>query len=496
MNDPVLTEALHRLAEESRPVRIPPDIWRRGQRRRRRRIGTALAALLVALTGTPLLLPAMLGTSGGGMLVGADRPVVPARVYPPLTGEATIIEDPPGPAALVISGDQELRGSDIWGWEGRSLLVGQDGNYRLARTVGETRAGIGDLLLSPDGRRIAAEPWIEGSQWPEDPAGQTAILDLTTGEVRQYSGGLPVAWAPDGRSLLVLTPNLAGYSWRLGRLSLLDPDTGALRQLPEITGSFRPGNFAAFAPDGSRLAIATIDALHLIDLTDGTTRILTPLTPRDRIAGPGAWLPGGDRIAIWSMGDCEDGETGESCDEKRLARRSIQIGYRDARTGATVSGPALPLAHGLAARLLGWQRDGDAVVAEYQPEKGVVKGSNDLQWSETDWWVVGSVQLREFRTDGSRPELVKLPSSALFIDVPTNLLDDFGGPSPSLPEGVVRWLLAIWWPVGQFLEGLVVLVASIVGWRRLSARRRRLRHRLPGPRTGETDGPPGTTDAG
>ncbi|MGS2619827.1 hypothetical protein ACVCAH_35910 [Micromonospora sp. LZ34] len=469
MSDRVLTEVLGRMAEESRPARISPDTWRRGRRRRRRQVGAALAAFVAVLAGAPLLLPAPPDT--GPTPAGADRPVVPSRVYPPLTGEATVTEDPPGPAVLVVAGDRELRGSDIWGWEGRSLVVGRDGGYRLARTVGETGAGTDDLLLSPDGRQLAAQPWLEGSHWPEDPVGQTAILDLTTGRVRQYAGGLPVAWAPGGRSLLVMAQSIDG---RLGRLSLLDPATGALRQLPRITGKFRAGNLAAFAPDGSRLAVATTDALHIVDLAAGTARTLAALTPRDRLAGPGAWLPGGDRIATWSMGDCEDGG---SCDEERLARRQIRIGYRDVRTGAPATGPALPPARGLAARLLGWQRDGDAVVAEYQPEQGITKQPDDHLWSETGWTQVGAVELREFRPDGSRPELVELPASALFVDVPADLLDNFGGPSPSRAEGAVRWLLAIWWPLGQFLVALVGLVLSAVGWRLVARRRSRLRHR-------------------
>ncbi|MFC3503512.1 TolB family protein [Micromonospora krabiensis] len=467
MSDQLLREALHRLAEESQPPRISPDTWRLGRRRRRRRAGAALVAAVVALTGVPLLATTL---PDGGFAPAADRPVVPSRVYPPLTGEATVVEDPPGPAALVVAGDKELRGSDIWGWEGRSLLVGRDGSYRLARTVGETTAGTGDLLLSPDGRRLAAQPWLEGSQWPDDPVGQTAILDLTTGQMRQYTGGLPVAWAPGGWSLLVMAQTIDG---RLGRLSLLDTTTGAVRQLPPIDGTAHPGNLAAFSPDGSRLAVATTEALHIIDLASGTSRTLTALTARDRLAGPGAWLPDGERIALWSMGDCEDGG---SCDEQRLARRAIQISYRYVRTGAPAVGPALPPAHGLAARLLGWQRDGDAVVAEYQPEAGLTKSPDDQLWSETGWTQVGAVELREFRVDGSRRELVALPSSALFVDVPADLLDSFGGPSPTWPEGAVRWLLALWWPLGQLLVGLAGLVALITGWRVVARRRRRRAH--------------------
>ncbi|BCL14062.1 WD40 repeat domain-containing protein [Micromonospora sagamiensis] len=466
MSDRVLTETLRRMAEESRPARIPPDTWRRGRRRHRRQVGAALVALVAVVVGTPLLLPA--SPDAGPAPAGADRPVVPARVYPPLLGEATVVEDPPGPAVLLVSGHRELRGSDIWGWEGRSLVVGRDGSYRLARTVGETTAGTDDLLLSPDGRQLAAQPWLEGSQWPDDPVGQTAILDLTTGRVRQHAGGLPVAWAPDGRSLLVMAQSTDG---QLGRLSLLDPASGAVRQLPEITGGFRPGNLAAFSPDGSRLAVATTDALYLVDPAAGTVRTLGALTPRDRLAGPGAWLPDGDRIATWTMGDCEDGG---SCDEGRLARRSIRIGYRNASTGDPATGPALPSARGLAARLLGWQRDGDAVVTEYQPEQGLTRQADDAYWSETGWTEVGAVGLWEFRPDGTRAELVELPASALFVDVPANLLDSFGGPSTSRPEGAVRWLLALWWPFGQFLLALGGLVVAGVGWR-LAVRRRRRR---------------------
>jgi hypothetical protein len=101
---------------------------------------------------------------GKGVSSAASYQPAPSNVYSPLTGEDTILEAPPGPAAILNAGDHELRGSDIWGWEGRSMIVAQSGSYRLARTVGETSAGAGGLLLSPDGRYLASQPWIEGSQ--------------------------------------------------------------------------------------------------------------------------------------------------------------------------------------------------------------------------------------------------------------------------------------------------------------------------------------------
>ncbi|MBB4962059.1 SigE family RNA polymerase sigma factor [Micromonospora polyrhachis] len=175
------TEVLHHIADQARPARISPDTWPRA--RRRRRITTVLAVVAVtavvgALTGTPLALDRT--TQDDLRPARPAEPVVPSTVFPPLTGEDTIVENPPGPAAILVSGDEEMRGSDIWGWEGRSLVIGRDGGYRLVRTVSETTAGMaGGLLLSPDGRHLASGPGLEGAT---DGSGRTAVFNLTTGE--------------------------------------------------------------------------------------------------------------------------------------------------------------------------------------------------------------------------------------------------------------------------------------------------------------------------
>jgi len=467
-----LTEVLTAIADGARPVPIAEDTWRRGVRRRRSRV--VGAGLVIAAAG--LATTVWLFGGGGGRATGpggSAPPVVPSTVYSPVTGQDTVVEAPPGPAAILVAGDHELRGSDIWGWEGRSLLVSQDGRYRLARTVGESSAGIaGGLLLSPDGRYLAGLPWLEGASWPDDARAQTALLDLSTGEVVQRDGGDPVVWAPDGASLLVhaYPPDGSGQPYRIGSLGLLDVGTGRTRSLPEIRGRMRMGNVAAFSPDGTRLAVATEDALYVVDLGRDTLVRLADLTEHDRLAGPGAWLPDGQRIAMYSMSGCADGE---SCDETALGQRRFQIRYLDAGTGQPAQGPPLAVARGLAARLLGWQRNGAAVVAVYSPEAGLRKPAGDPSWSETDWWAVGGVELMRFATDGSQRRLVDLPGSALFVDVPANLLDRFGGPSPSRLEGALRWLLALYWPAGQVAELVVVVVGLAVGlslWRR---RRRR-----------------------
>ncbi|MFI6820760.1 hypothetical protein ACIBJE_07375 [Micromonospora sp. NPDC050187] len=219
--------------------------------------------------------------------------------------------------------------------------------------------------------------------------------------------------------------------------------------------------------------MATEDALYVIDVAGNSLRKLADLTGADRLAGRGAWLPDGGRIAVYSVDRCA-GDA--ACDERSLRDRLFHLRYVDADDGQPTDGPKLAPARGLAARVLGWQRDGAAVVATYEPEEGLVKAANDPNWSDLDWWAVGGVELAAFRSDGSRHRLVDLPESALFVEVPAGLLDSFGGPAPSRIEGALRWLLALYWPLGQVVELLVVLVAVIgvvVRWRR----RRRLRAR-------------------
>ncbi|MDZ5442989.1 hypothetical protein U2F26_09610 [Micromonospora sp. 4G57] len=47
-------------------------------------------------------------------------------------------------------------------------------------------------------------------------------------------------------------------------------------------------------------------------------------------------------------------------------------------------------------------------------------------------------------------------------------------------EGALRWLLALWWPLGQFGVALVTLVLGVVAVRRLRRRRAHRRAAQPG----------------
>jgi len=415
-------------------------------------------AAVVVLAAAPLLL----GRGQGNGPVDSPGPVVPSTVYPPLTGEDTIVDEPPGPAAILIAGDHELRGMDFWGGEGRSLLVSQRGSYRLARSAYELSTGIGGgMLLSPDGRYLAGSLTMEGAKEPSPDRVQAAVFDLVAGTMRQYDGGYPMAWSPNGDSILVHTLPATGevvHPHTFGELRLLSMTTGQARPLPRIEGGLRDGNFAGFSPDGRRLAVATTTALHLIDLVDNSQIKLADLTESDRLAGPGAWLPDGKRIAMYSINGCVRGE----CDEAALRQRQFHIRYLDADTGQRATGPALAPAQGLAARVLGWQRDGSAVVVVHSPENRFSADVDD-PGLETDWAAIGGVELMAFQPGGGRRRLVNLPSSALFVDVPTSLLDRFGAPAPSRLEGTARRTLAFWWPLGQLALYMAILIAAVIG---------------------------------
>lgn len=471
MSELRLTETLRRIADQAPTVRLPEGLWRRGRRLRRRRLAAATAAVAVLALALAVPMVGAVGRGGASWLTPArSGPAVPATVYPPLLGQATVRASPPGPAAILVSGEGPFAGHDLdwYRFEGRSLVVGRDGAYRLVRTTFGGEAGQ-SMLLSPDGRYVTGDNTLEGAQWGwAEPA--LAVLDLTTGQVRRYDHGVvAVAWAPAGRRLLVREREPA-------RLSLLDLESGAVRPLLDLGDArFRPAWAAAFSPDGGRVAVQVGDTLHVIDLADGARRVLAELGSRRRLAGVGAWLPDGSRIAVLEMSGCET-----DCDNRALNSRVYRIRYLDAGRGVEVSGPRLDEVVAIGCRLLGWLPGGGAVVVRHDANSFVHNGPLPVAWGETDTDVVGSVELIGLRPGGGRARLVELPAGARHVDVPRDLVEAgaFGGPSPSVVEGGVRRVVGAVTPVVLALgPGLVVVVfvlllgvvvvASIVnGWRR------------------------------
>ncbi|HEX6499259.1 MAG TPA: hypothetical protein VF054_09550 [Micromonosporaceae bacterium] len=294
------------------------DVGIRTGRVRRRRIAVAVgtvAALAVALGSVSVLVVP-------GRTVGS-RPSVPARVYPPLPWQPTVADAPSGAAALLVTGTGRFTGSDAFGdFEDHVVAVGVDGSYRLVRF--NTWAGYGDdVLLSPDGRFVAGDTSMEGTVDAPSTTMVTSVLDLTSGTVRSYDAGVPVAWSPDGSALLTRRGGDGAD------LLLLDLSSGRARRLVRIPGTTPAASYTAFSPDGRCVAIQAEHALYVVDLATGTQRQVIDLGARRRLAGSGAWLDG-DRLAVWELDGC-----GASCDATDRRSPGAGRGCSDGRTTAT-----------------------------------------------------------------------------------------------------------------------------------------------------------------
>jgi hypothetical protein len=436
MTEPI-GDALRQLAEQARPARIPSDLWRQGRRRIRRRRLVTVAGGALAVVALSMAV-ALVGGTGRPLRPAVPSPLVPSTVDSLLPFTRTVLDAPPGPASLLISGVGSFSGSDVFeGYEGHTAVVGS--TYRLVRTVGDVNAGD-RLLLSPDGRFVAGGQMVEGA----DPVTEgTALVDLTTGTVRTIPGGAPLAWSPDGKHLLVTTsPTDPRSGWAV---LLLDLANGRTTDLFATGAPPRGGSFA-FSPDGDRLAVQAGTELDLYDLAT-RQRTTVPLGPDQMLAGVGAWRPDG-RIALWQRTP-QDGPD-------PYALRLLLV---EPSAGA-IDQPAFDPVGGLGAWLLGWQSDGTAVVETFH---GVVVGpaADPIDFAR-------SAGVSGLHPGGGRSELVRLPGDATRVDVARDRLDSFGGPRPSRYGDWVSTHILELLLLGLFTAG----TATLVGWyRRRPARR-------------------------
>ena len=446
-NDHMLADVLERIAAESVPARLPGDLWSRGRRRHRLRISAA-----VAVTAVLALVVAMPAVSASGWRRAApanDQPSVPSRVYPPLPLQSTVQESPPGPAALIVTGPGGFGASGLSGYDDRALVVGRNGSYRWVRNINGVNAGE-SVLLSPDGRYVAGDQFQEGTQVGDDPpASLTSVVDLTTGQVRTYEAGVPVAWLPGGRSLLTRT--LAGS------LQVVELDSGAIVDLG-VYGAAPESSPFAFSPDGRRVALQVGHAVHIVDLVARTKRTLTDLGDRRILAGPGAWSADG-RIAVWQLLDC-----GPSCTVTQTVR--FELAYVDAERGTDVDGPRFETFTARGSRLLGWQGDGDAVVVRYHdartaahsPPPDAPSGSTEPPNHASP--LVTRAEVVALSPGGGLTTLVTLPGDVDRVDVARDLLDRFGGPPPSLAARFLDWLGALCGEIA-LLAGIAAAVYAV-----------------------------------
>ncbi|MGY1710547.1 WD40 repeat domain-containing protein [Geodermatophilus sp. SYSU D00758] len=285
---PGLTEAVD-LALGGARVR-----WRDALTAIRTRPGRAAAVAVLAMGLLVALAPA------GPAVPGPGAAVLPPRLpgYSYLTGNAS--DSPPGRAVALY---QQGFGVEFMDFP-HAVVVGASGAVRRL-DLAEHRAGAatqGDptaMLLSPDGTRVAVGVY-------DDAHPDVAVQHLVTGVVRSSAVGpgraaVPVAWSPDGGTLLVVVPTephdpyggLVAAGPR-GRAVLLDAATGGARPL-EVPGTPHQVAAAAFSPDGAHLAVQDPGGtVTILDLRGGPARALGPAAP---LAGSAAWSPDGALLA-------------------------------------------------------------------------------------------------------------------------------------------------------------------------------------------------------
>lgn len=239
---------------------------------------------------------AVLVTIGTTFLVTGPRPVAPPAgptqpraTFPDrFARQPTFISPvhraPPGRAIAAIryAGLPLAQGND------QIIVVGADrDSYRTVPEIPAEEVGAGPFL-SPDGTRLVA-----GSG-----GGDVRLVDLRTGAVRDFpadgGSGDPLAFSPDGHRLV--------RSLQTGTY-LLDLRTGAsslLQRLPAVK--------AAFAPDGSRVAVQTESGgITVLDRSGRRVAVLTPEpepgdAPADLLINNVAWSPDGRWIAVHHTG--------------------------------------------------------------------------------------------------------------------------------------------------------------------------------------------------
>lgn len=253
----------------------------------------------------------------------------------------------------------------------QAILLGTDGSTYRRHAAAESLAGVADQgdpaesVLSPDGSLLVTAG-LDGS-------GVVTVTTLATGATAEVPIGegldaIPVSIDRTGSVLLTVSESpLSPYldqDFRLhGRLALLDLESGELTEyaaFPDVAS-------AALSPDGSRIAVDSVDGLVVADIDGSDVVDVLPAGTSVSLDGD-AWSPDGSRFAVYGG----DGLT------------VADVSRRDPVVTSTGADPAL------VGSVIGW-RDADTVLLHTTD----TSGSNESAFS---WADVSDGRLDTFST--------------------------------------------------------------------------------------------------
>lgn len=442
---------------------LPGAVRQAHRRRRLRRIGAA-AIVLVVVLGTAA---GMAGVQDVNRVSPAAPtpagPALPTRLGRPLPWEPTVRASPPGTAVAAFSGEGSGYVGDWFSWT-THVVGARTGVFRDAGTL--TFPGQ-DAFLSPDGNLLAATEY----------GGGLTVVDLRTARARRMvppdpvpnESYQPLAWAPDGRSFVVLrsrgqatTEAAGGYYARYeADLAVVDQPTGRYRLLDRIDrravagvgdATSILGIRAAFSPDGRTVVYGVGRELRVRAL-DGPG-VTFPLPVGAQLAGTGAVAPDGRGVALVTRSRC--------CSD---VPARFDLSVLDPITGRVSAAPAYPSVDGADLRVVAWRgRTAVAVLSE-----GVVREERPR---DPGGPAVSRMAVVTLRSGASRPDVVlRTVTGVEALDVPAQV----AARSASAPAAEPSWYPVAWrWAVAAglaalSLSGVVALVVVLV-W---SARRRR-----------------------
>lgn len=198
-----LRDELHALTERRPSAVPPPDLWRRGVRRRRRvravTTGVVVAAVALGVLGTSVGWEALRTSPPAPAGARADA-AIPDRLETPSPWLDGTEGEPPGPLAVIAGAERRTgwRGQVVNGWVGVSAGAGE---YRFLDLPDAVDVGAEDLFgseadpaLSPDGGAVAY--WLAHPERP-DWVGGWAVYDTVSGDVVRHRVPSPLGIAPE-----------------------------------------------------------------------------------------------------------------------------------------------------------------------------------------------------------------------------------------------------------------------------------------------------------